>query len=48
MRALEGLGTRIDVVSSPDPSCIREGSGKRFSNMDAVFTEIRIFPCHQA
>ena len=33
----EGLGTRLILVVT----------FMRFSNLDAVFTEIRIFPCHQ-
>jgi len=38
VRPLSGLGTRLSQTATV----------QRFSNLDAVFTEIRIFPCHQA
>jgi len=40
--------SRVQALYCPGIMKPVEGIAKRFSILDAVFTEIRIFPCHRA
>ena len=42
---MDGNGPTMDEIGIGMTSMVRWG---RFSNLDAVFTEIRILPCYQA